>query len=123
MTARAPSQRPDLVRMLAVLDQENRALMQADMPKLMRLAPRKQAILARLEAGAETSLGDDAQIAQQVQSLASRNARLFEAALRGLGDARSLIDRLKGRRSDQTYARDGARRFVEPPPTTLEKRA
>ena len=53
---------------------------------------------------------EDGDLAQQVQRQAARNARLFEAALRGLSDARALIDRLKGRRGDQTYARDGARR-------------
>jgi hypothetical protein len=62
-------------------------------------------------------------LAQQVQRDAARNARLFEAALRGLKDARALIDRYKGRRGDQTYARDGERKFVDQAKSTLEKRA
>lgn len=123
MTRRPQSSRPDLTRMLALLDQERRALKQADMPGLIRLAPKKEAILARLEGSTMQPAAEDGDLAQQVQRQAARNARLFEAALRGLSDARALIDRLKGRRGDQTYARDGARRYVDPPDRTLEKRA
>ncbi|WP_323035032.1 hypothetical protein [Pararhodobacter sp.] len=117
------SARADLARMLVLLDQEKRALKQADMAGLIRLAPRKEATLARIEAAEPVPKSDEVDLARQVQRDAARNAQLFEAALRGLRDARSLIERFKARRDDQTYARDGERHYVDPPRGTLEKRA
>jgi flagellar biosynthesis/type III secretory pathway chaperone len=123
MSARTRPARPDLARMLVLLEQEKHALTQGDMPGLIRLAPRKEAVLARLDTATPALNGGDGALAQQVQRDAARNARLFEAALRGLKDARALIDRYKGRRGDQTYARDGERKFVDQAKSTLEKRA
>jgi|GEM_PF-1691355 len=123
MTRRPPGPRPDLTRMVTLLAQENRALKQADMPGLIRLAPRKEALLARLE-GSEPGRGNsESTLLESVRRDAARNARLFEATLRGLRDAHALIDRYKGQRGDQTYARDGGRSCVDPPRRTLERRA
>lgn len=115
--------RGDLTRMLALLAQEQRALKQADMAGLIRMAPRKEALLDRLESGVYGTEQGDLGILTQVRQDATRNARLFEAALRGLSDAQALIEKTRARSVDRTYARDGARRDVNPPNGTLEKRA
>lgn len=123
MTGSQKSPKPDLERMIVLLDQERRALKQADMPGLVRLAPRKEAILARLEASVPPRAGAEDALVRMVRAKATRNARLFEAALRGLKDARAVIERFRNRSGDQTYGRNGARRLVDPPGGTLQKRA
>jgi len=114
--------RPDLRHMQRLLQQEQSALKLADMSALVKLAPRKTAVLERLErAGA---IGPDlAGAVHQVRDQARRNAHLFEAALRGLADAQGLIRRLGDDADDQTYRRDGARQKVNPPGRSFERRA
>jgi len=116
------SPKPDLSRMLALLEQEQKALRSADMDGLSRLRPRKEAILARLEAPVHSAEDTEA-LVRKVQQKASDNARLFEAALQGLRDARSLIERCTSRHDDRIYARDGVRRVIDPPHGSMERRA
>ena len=75
MSARTRPARPDLARMLVLLEQEKHALTQGDMPGLIRLAPRKEAVLARLDTATPALNGGDGALAQQVQRDAARNAR------------------------------------------------
>ena len=109
----------DTRRMLALLDQERRALHQTDLAQLHRLAPRKEAVLARLERAS----GADADEIHQVQQGALRNARLFVALIAGLREARNLIDRARETGRGKTYGRDGARAALDPPSGTLHRRA
>ncbi|MCB1408003.1 MAG: hypothetical protein KDK01_17545 [Rhodobacteraceae bacterium] len=115
--------RADLTRMLSLLAQEESALKNADMAGLIRIAPRKESLLVRLETVPYGPGTSDHELAARVCRAATRNARLFEAALRGLSDARKLIETTRGRSGDRTYARNGARCEVYPPAGTLEKRA
>jgi len=123
MSRAAKPMRPDLEKMIALLKHERRALKTADMAALVRMAPRKSALLARLEGGVTNQTPQDKGLVQKVRQVADRNARLFEAALRGLNDARALVERCTAPHSDQTYARDGARALVDPPGGSLQKHA
>lgn len=123
MSRPASSARRDLSRMLVLLQQEQRELKRADMSALMRLAPRKTALLARLEGHEAQGFSGDEVLLQRVRDDAARNARLYEAALRGLNDARALLARIKAPNGDRTYARNGERHTVTPAKTTLERRA
>lgn len=120
MTQPKRSAQPDLIRLLALLTRERHALMRADMPELIRLSPRKEALLARLEV---RPVNNAHALLRQVRNAAARNASLFEATLKGIQDARALIERCRTRGGDQTYARNGARLVVDPPSGTFERRA
>ena len=113
---------PELRRMQQILQREQRALNAADMPALMKLAPRKAALLERLES-ADPAGPALARAVRQLRDQARRNARLFEAALRGLTDAQALVRRLSVDADDQTYHRDGRRQKVNPPGRSFERRA
>ena len=117
--------RAALTRLTRLLEQERKALMAGDLSRLARLAPRKAMLLEHIEAAiardppppeAEASL-------QTIRSLARRNARLFDAALTGINDARALLSRTRNGGRGQTYGRDGARAELEPQPGTLHRRA
>ncbi|MCB1391296.1 MAG: hypothetical protein KDK12_19460 [Rhodobacteraceae bacterium] len=114
----------DLRRLAALLRQERTALLQGDYPRLDRLAPRKALLLARLE-GAAPLPGTEANraLAVAIRAAAVRNARLFEAAIGGIREARALLTRMGERGRGQTYARNGSRAVLEPPRGTLHRRA
>jgi flagellar biosynthesis/type III secretory pathway chaperone len=109
----------DTRRMLALLEQERRALQVSDLAQLQRLAPRKEATLARLERPNNA----DADGIRQVRQRAQRNARLFAALIDGIRDARHLIECARNGGRGKTYGRDGARAALDPPTGTLHRRA
>lgn len=113
----------DLRRMHALLRRERVALLAADQARLSRLAPRKAALLERLESAAPVEDPIAADLAQLVRDQARRNGALYLALIAGLKDARALIDRAREPRTGRTYARDGARRALDEPGGTVEKRA
>lgn len=113
----------DLRRMLVVLGRERVALLAADQAQLSRLAPRKAALLDRLETAAPSQDAASADLARQVRDQARRNGELYLALIDGLKDARALIERARQPHSGRTYARDGARHRLEGPTSTVEKRA
>jgi hypothetical protein len=120
MSRRADS-RADLRRMLAVLVQENAALRAADLARLGRLAPRKAALLTRLQ-GATAEAANGA-LLDRVRQLAGRNAQLYEAVIAGIGDARRALEQARNPASTRAYARGGQRFALEPPVVTMERRA
>lgn len=108
----------DLRRLLKLLDQEHAALCRADLTGLERLMPRKLALLDRIEAAAP----DDPPTLGQVRDSARRNARLFEALIGGLTEARTLLATLRDGARGQTYGRNGLRMPLDPPQGTLHRR-
>ncbi|PVH28505.1 hypothetical protein [Pararhodobacter oceanensis] len=116
------SSKPDLTRMLTLLEQERKALRAYDLDRLSRLAPRKEALLARLEAGIAPQDGAES-LVHAVRDGARENAQLYQAAIQGLQDARSLITRCTAPPDDRTYSRDGARQVIDPPAGTVQRRA
>ncbi len=110
----------DLKRLKALLAQEGAALIRGDRATLDRLGPRKAALLTRIEEGGTPV---DAGLAQQVRTAAQRNARLFEAAIEGIRDARALILRAREGGRGQTYGRDGVRAALEPREGSVQRRA
>lgn len=114
--------RSDLKRLAALLKAEHSALARGDLARLEKLAPRKLSLLDRLESGALPDTALDKSLARQVQVAAQRNARLFEAAIAGIRDARRLITSARERGRGQTYGRNGARAALDPPAGSLHKR-
>ena len=109
----------DTRRLLTLLEQEHQALQRADLARLERLMPRKSALLARIEA-AETA---DSPLIARLREAAMQNARLFEALIAGMREARALIGTLREGLRGRTYGRDGARAMLDPPPGTVQRRA
>lgn len=108
----------DLRRLLKLLDHEHAALCRADLEGLERLMPRKLALLERIE----TAVPADAPAVERLGRAARRNARLFQALIGGLTEARHLITALRDGARGQTYGRDGARALLEPPKGSLQRR-
>lgn len=111
--------RPDLRRMHRLLEQERQALVRADLAGLERIQPHKRALLERIEGAALT---DSAGLGA-VQLAARRNARLYEALMLGLRQARALLNGLRVAQADQTYGRDGARAPMDTARATLLRKA
>ena len=109
----------DARRLLTLLDHERAALQRADLPRLERLMPRKTALLARIEAAGVT----ESPLLTRVRDAASHNARLFEALIAGLRDARALIGSVRDGVRGKTYGRNGARALLDPPQGSLQRRA
>lgn len=114
--------RSDLKRLVALLKAEQSALSRGDLARLEKLAPRKLTLLDRLEGGAVPDNALDKSLARQVHEAASRNARLFEAAIAGIRDARRLLTSARERGRGQTYGRNGTREALDPPAGSLHKR-
>lgn len=108
---------PDLRRLLKLLDQEHDALCRADLAGLERLMPRKLALLERID-----TVPADSPALQRLGNAARRNARLFEALIGGLNEARHLLAALRNGAQGQTYGRNGARALLEPPQGQLQRR-
>lgn len=123
MSARAMS-RGDLRRLAALLRQERAALTRGDYARLEALAPRKIQLLERLETG-EPLPGTPANrdLAAEIRATAARNARLFEAAIAGIHEARTLLLRARDRGRGQTYGANGSRAALEPAAGSLHRRA
>jgi flagellar biosynthesis/type III secretory pathway chaperone len=116
--------RAALIRLTRLLEQERRALTAGDLSRLARLAPRKAMLIEHIESAARESVPPEAEaLMQTVRSLAHRNARLFDAALSGITDARALLTRAREGGRGQTYGRDGARAALEPQAGSLHRRA
>ncbi|MCB1397779.1 MAG: hypothetical protein KDJ98_17805 [Rhodobacteraceae bacterium] len=113
----------DLRRMQALLRQEESALRRCDWTRLERCARRKEAVLARLEQSPAVQDTGTAALAGQMRAAALRNARVFEAVLAGLRDARALIERARNPQPASTYARNGSRKTLGAPNATMERRA
>jgi hypothetical protein len=107
--------------MLAVLVQENTALKAADLARLGHLAPRKDALLTRLNGA--TGSAECGVLLGRVRQLAGRNAQLYEAVIAGIGDARRALEQARNPASTRTYAPGGQRFALEPPVVTMERRA
>lgn len=110
---------PNTRRMLALLEQERRALHEADLAQLARLMPRKVALLERLE----REPVDDAVSLAQVRDAAQRNAGLLRALIDGVGAARRLIADLQTGAQGSTYRPDGVRARLDPKAGSLQRRA
>ena len=108
-------------QLIALLDQERRALVAGDgaVAGLARLAPRKAALLARIEA-----MGPDLRAADldRLRHAATRSARVIEAALDGMRHARAQIEAARNPEA-RTYDRSGKRRDLARMPGALERRA
>ncbi|MBN8292324.1 hypothetical protein JI664_10140 [Rhodobacter sp. NTK016B] len=115
--------RKDLRRLAAILAQEREALLHGDIARLERLAPRKVAILERVEGALPELARADTGLARAVQQAAGRNAGLFEAAITGIKDARALMARARKGGTAKTYGRDGIRADLNPPHGSLHRRA
>lgn len=118
----------DLKRLAALLRQERAALMRGDYARLDALVPRKTALLERLEKVAPPPVGQAGRqamhaLATEIRTNAERNARLFQAAIAGIRDARTLLARARDGGRGQTYGRNGARATLEPPAGSLHRRA
>lgn len=123
MSARTLS-RGDLRRLAALLRQERAALTRGDYARLEALAPRKIQLLERFEAG--EPLPDtpaNRTLAAEIRAIAARNARLFEAAIAGIREARALLLRARDRGRGQTYGPNGSRAALEPAAGSLHRRA
>ena len=117
--------RAALIRLSRLLEHERKALTTGDLSRLARLAPRKAMLLEHIEATAATEpvTPETEALVQTIRSLAQRNARLYDAALSGITDARALLTRAREGGRGKTYGRDGARAVLEPQPGTLHRRA
>ncbi|MFN4099922.1 MAG: hypothetical protein ACK4GT_09105 [Pararhodobacter sp.] len=115
--------RGDLRRLAALLGQERAALARGDLARLEHLAPRKVALLDRIEGAALPDTPVDRALAQQIHQAAQHNARLFQAAIGGIRDARALLARARETGRGQTYGRNGARASLDPPGGSLHRRA
>ena len=107
--------RGDLRRLAALLGQERAALTRGDLARLERLVPRKMALLERIDGAALPDTTVDRALAQQIRTAAQRNARLFEAAISGVRDARALLLRARDTGRGQVYGRNGARAALDLP--------
>lgn len=108
---------PDLRRLLTLLEREHAALCRADLSALERLMPRKLDLLMRIEAAPPTPM------LERAGKAARRNARLFEAMIGGLQEARHLVTSLREGARGQTYGRKGDRTLLDPPGGSLHRRA
>ena len=106
----------------AVLEAERAALAAGAFEDLAELAARKTALLAELDAAPPTRAAGPQ--LEAVKRDAAHNARLLDAAARGL---RAAIDRLAAMQRVathlDTYTEAGTRADLAPPSPTLEKRA
>jgi flagellar biosynthesis/type III secretory pathway chaperone len=109
----------DIKRLITLLDHERQALQRADIARLERLLPRKSALLARLEQAEP----EESPLLVQLRQAAATNGRLFEALIRGLREARAMIEGLATGGHGMTYGRDGARALLDPPTGALHRRA
>jgi len=106
-----------------MLHQEEIALRRNDLARLEKCAQRKEAVLVRLERSSAVQDADTVALAGQMRAAALRNARVFEAVLAGLRDARALIERARNPPPASTYARNGRRETLGAPSATMERRA
>lgn len=114
-----------------LLDEERHALLAGDVAAFDRIAARKDAALARLEAqladhqarspGAAVDHALEDALAM-LRTKASRGRDLLEAALDGMRDARALMTALREARHD-TYTADGGREQHRLATGRLERRA
>lgn len=107
-------------RLAALLDEERDALANPDPVRLGQLAERKQDLVTRLEAATGPAS------ARSVRMLAERarhNARLIEAARRGLRDAQALLARIRAPQNHETYGPGGRRERHDHAGGRLERRA
>lgn len=93
---------------------ERKAISACDIAQLERITKRKERLFQALEqVGAEQDF-------QQVRVHAQRNARLIEAMMQGIADAKRLLEAKGG---DETYARNGGRVALTPPAGRLYRKA
>ena len=82
-----------------LLDQTHQALLAGDLSRLGTLAPQVDS--------AATPVATDSGTAQRLRRKAERNARLLQAALRGLRAARGQMDAVAGGADVTTYDAQG----------------
>lgn len=106
--------------MLALLEEERSALSHADMARLTRIAPRKQAVLRRIE-GQPTPIPEG--LAQALRASARRNGALLAAAIKGVRDARLMVVSARSVARDDTYGPRGEKVALSAMPNQLEHKA
>lgn len=104
-----------------LLDREQAALLAGRLDELARLVPEKERIAAHLFGDATPM---DADALTGLRQIAERNARLLEAARRGIEAARERIDQIRnGGPQMQTYDRRGRRSSLSGAPSRVKRRA
>lgn len=105
--------------LLTLLKDERQAIRTGELARLDTLAARKDQLLADI-----AQLKLSAQEAMALRESADRNARLLQAAIRGVRDARDRLAALQSARDElNVYSADGARRQVAAAPRKLERKA
>lgn len=108
-------------RVLRLLDQERKVMLQGPLTELAALVERREALLADL-LGEEHALPEAFLAA--VKARAERNGRLILASIAGMKSAEAQIARMDAARDSlRTYSSDGAPVEVSPARITRDKRA
>lgn len=106
-------------RLSVCLEEERRAILAGDLAKIAELARTKEALIPQL-LDARPDPGD----LRKLQDVVRRNARLLEAAARGL---RSVLDRIAAIRDGgpktKTYSNEGRTTDLGRAKSTFERRA
>lgn len=92
-------------RLELLLDQAAEALVAGNLPELARLAP---------EIESADMQGVDRKAAERLRAKAERNARLLDAAMRGLKAARHRIGEIKRGPTLSTYDARGQKAVIAP---------
>lgn len=104
--------------LLGILEEEYRILTGGNYDRLADLVARKEAI----DAASFDVSGADPRLLDRIRVAARRNAELLEAARRGMDGARRTIREARMGATQQTYARDGARKPLSAPLGQLERK-
>lgn len=101
------------------LDHERKMILSGQIDGLLRAAPEKERLLARLPGAAE----NDA-VLERLRRKAARNQELLQAAARGLKSAARRVETLKSPASPlRTYGRDGAAADLSRAPRGVNRQA
>ena len=108
-------------RVLRLLDLERKLILSGPLSGLAGIVERREAALAEI-LESETALPEGFMVA--LKARAERNGRLLLASLAGVRAGATEIARIAAAGDRlQTYAPDGARVDVTPPPVTRDQRA
>lgn len=114
----------ELRKLGRLLDQEREALRGADFKRIESMAPRKLALIERLESGGISSLSEDERrLGEEIGESVRRNQALIAAALEGVRDAQQLLARARLPRRHETYSQNGKRQMISETPGRLERRS
>ncbi|MCI2400223.1 flagellar biosynthesis protein FlgN [Aliiroseovarius subalbicans] len=111
---------PDIPAALErLLDHERQLILLGNFDGLVRVAPEKDKLLARLQGAT-----DDASVVERIRTKADRNQELLVAVARGIKSVSRQLEALKTRKSQlRTYDAGGQSANLMPAKSTFERRA